>query len=82
MSSLTSSSATAARMPASGAGRRARPRGVRGDGVPPCAGGSGGVVPPGQYRSNRSTITAVSTGTNATSWKSKMTASMTGSDKA
>ena len=32
--------------------------------------------------SNRSTITAVSTGTNATSWKSKMTASMTGSDKA
>ena len=53
MSSLTSSSAAAARMPC-----QRRPA------------------------SNRSTITAVSTGTNATSWKSKMTASMTGSDKA
>ena len=42
-------------------------------------GGLGGIVPPGQ---NRSTITAVSTGTKATSWKSKMTASMTGSDRA
>jgi hydroxymethylbilane synthase len=46
------------------------------------AGGSGGVVPPGKHRSKRSTITAVSTGTKATSWKSKMTASMTGSDRA
>jgi len=32
--------------------------------------------------SKRSTRTAVSTGTNATSWKSKTTAAMTRSDKA
>ena len=31
---------------------------------------------------NRSAITAVSTGTNATSWKSKVTAAMIGSDSA
>ena len=30
----------------------------------------------------RSAITAVSTGTNATSWKSNVTAAMTGSDSA
>ena len=53
MSSLTSSSATAARTPCQ-------------------------RFP----ASKRSTITAVSTGTKATSWKSKMTASMTGSDRA
>ena len=72
MSSLTSSSATAARMP----------KGGTGGWVPPYAGGSGGSSPRRRTASNRSTITAVSTGTNATSWKSKMTASMTGSDKA
>ena len=53
MSSLTRSSATAARI----AGRR-RPAW------------------------NRSAITAVSTGTNATSWKSNVTAAMIGRDSA